>query len=152
MAVYYSKPVLKSLAQGDRLAFIRQFRHVSQPELGEKIGIRGDRARNQICRIERTSRNLRPERLEKIAEVLNINVAMLRRWDFENAEDLFYQSLWVEELCPDFQFRYSIAGRAMNPTHALFKDKYRIWKEMRHKYIRGTITYEEYWEWKLTKA
>lgn len=152
MAVYYSKPVLKSLSQGDRLAFIRQFRRMTQFELGNKIGITGDRVRNQICRIERQNRDLRPERLEKIAEVLDINVAMLRRWDFENPEDLFYQSLWVEELCPDFQLRCLNAEDAKNPTHALLKEKYRTWRVMRNRYIDDKITFEEYWEWKLTKA
>ena len=152
MQGYYSRPFLKSLSQGDRLTFIRQFRHVSQQELGTRIGIRGERARNQICRIERTSRNLRPDRLKKIAEALNINIAMLRRWDFENPEDLFYQSLWVEELCPDLQFRYTVPGSPQNPTHRLFKEKYKEWKVKRSLYIDGRITFDEYWEWKLTQA
>ena len=116
------------------------------------MGIQGITARNQICRIERTSRNLRPDRLKKIAEALNINIAMLRRWDFENPEDLFYQSLWVEELCPDLQFRYTVPGSPQNPTHGLFKEKYKEWKEKRSQYIDGRISFDEYWEWKLTQA
>ncbi|MBP5461006.1 MAG: helix-turn-helix transcriptional regulator [Lachnospiraceae bacterium] len=152
MTVYYSRPVLKSLAQGDRVAFIRKFRRISQQQLGDALGMDKGTARNRICRIERTSRQLKPDRLAKVADALHVNPMMLRWWDFKNPEDLFYHALWVEELCPDFQFRYSIAMGPQNPTHKVFKEKYIKWKVMRRRYIDGRISLEEYWEWKLTQA
>ena len=150
MTVYYSRPRLQSLSQGDRLAFVRKFRRISQQELGERIGIRV-RARNQICRIERTSRDLRPDRLEKIAEVLNVNTNMLKRWNFENPEDLFYALLWTEALCPDFMFRYTAKQTPQNKTHAFLSERYAEWKKMRRRYLDGRISFEEYWDWKLKR-
>ena len=37
MPVFYTKPVLRDLSQGARIAYVRQFRHMTQEELGEKI-------------------------------------------------------------------------------------------------------------------
>ena len=152
MTVYYSQPKLKSLSQGDRLAFIRQFRRMSQQELGESIGLPANHARNLICRYEKKNRRIKTDRLKAIANTLNINVSMLTRWDFEDPEDLFYQLLWVEQLCPDFTFRHTIHTRPGNKTHAILSEKYEAWKEMRRKYSDSRISFEEYWEWKLTKA
>ena len=152
MAVYYSRPRLKSLKQGDRLAFVRQFRRMSQQELGERIGMPPVHARTLVCRLEKHDRDLKPDRLEAIATVLNVNAAMLKRWDFEDPADLYYQLLWIEELCPDYHFRHSIRTRPENKTHAFLNEKYEAWKEMRRKYGDLRISFEEYWEWKLTKA
>ena len=152
MAVYYSRPKLKSLSQGDRIAFVRQLRRISQQEFGERVGMPPVHARMLVCRIEKHDRNIKPDRLETISTVLNANAAMLKRWDFEDPLDLFYQLLWVEELCPDFSFRHTIRVRPQNKTHEQLSNKYEAWKEMRKKYRDMKITFEEYWEWKLTKA
>ena len=109
-------------------------------------------ARALVCRIEKHDRNVKPDRLETISTVLNVNAAMLKRWDFEDPLDLFYQLLWVEELCPDFSFRHTIRVRPQNKTHEQLSNKYEAWKDMRKKYRDMKITFEEYWELKLTKA
>ena len=151
MVVYYSHPVLKSLSQGDRIAFARQLKRMSQQKLGEKIGIKSNRVRNLVCRMERKDRNIKPERVRKIAEVLKVNPKMLERWTFRDPEDLYYEMLWVEELCPDFIFRNTVRIDPKNPTHKALSEKYTEWKEMRRLYGDGKIEYEEYWDWKLGK-
>lgn len=37
MRVIYSKPELKDLSQGSRIAFIRQFRYMTQDEVSDKL-------------------------------------------------------------------------------------------------------------------
>lgn len=150
MAVYYARPKLKSLSQGNRIAFVRQLRKMSQQELGERLGMQV-RARNQICRIERHNRDLRPDRLGKIAKILNVNEKMIKRWNYEDPEDLFYELLWVEELCPDFTFRNTVRQNPQNKTHEILSRRYAEWKEMRRKHADGKITFEEYWDWKLKR-
>ena len=49
MPVFYTKPVLRDLSQGARIAYVRQFRHMTQEELGEKIEMSPGRRRNRIC-------------------------------------------------------------------------------------------------------
>ena len=152
MAVYYSRPKLTSLKQGDRLAFVRQFRRMSQQQLGERIGMPPAHARTLVSRLEKHDRDLKPDRLEAIAAVLNVNAAMLKRWDFKDPADLYYQLLWIEELCPDFMFRNTIRQTTKNKTHEFLSERYADWKKMRRRYLDGRIDFEEYWEWKLKKT
>lgn len=42
MRVLYSKPELKDLSQGSRIAFIRQFRYMNQDEVSDKLGLTGE--------------------------------------------------------------------------------------------------------------
>ena len=39
MRVLYTKPVLKDLSQGSRIAFARQFRRVSQDYVSDNLGL-----------------------------------------------------------------------------------------------------------------
>lgn len=150
MTVYYSRPKLKSLAQGDRLAFVRQFRRMSQQELGEKIGMPPKNARRLIGRIETHNRDITPERLNRISQALGVNAAMLKRWDYTDPSDLFYELLWIEELCYGFTLRNANSRQPGNHTHKYLLEHYAEWLKMRKKYAGGHISYEEYWEWKLS--
>ena len=149
--VYYSNPVLKSLSQGDRIAFIRQVRRMSQQTLGEKIGIKSNRVRNMICRMERKDRAVKPDRLKKIAEVLDVNIKMLERWTFKDPEQLYYMLLWIEELCPGMAFRKDNELCVKNEPHKTLLRKYPEWREMKTRYVKGLIDYDEYLDWKLGK-
>ena len=62
MPVYYTKPVLRDLSQGARIAYVRQFRHMTQEELEAKIEMSPGRRRNRICRYERGTRNPKDDR------------------------------------------------------------------------------------------
>lgn len=149
MTVYYSQPKLKSLSQGDRLAFVRQLRRMSQQELGERIGLPAYSARNLICRYETKNRNIRANRLEAMAKVLNVDVAMLNNWDFTDSNDLYHLLLWMEEICPGYTLRYANKNKPCNMTHETLSVKYSEWLNMRRKFAAGKIGREDYWEWKL---
>ena len=149
--VYYSNPVLKSRSQRDMIAFIRQVRRMSQQTLGEKIGIKSNRVRNMICRMERKDRAVKPDRLKKIAEVLDVNIKMLERWTFKDPEQLYYMLLWIEELCPGMAFRKDNELCVKNETHKTLLRKYPEWREMKIRYVKGLIDYDEYLDWKLGK-
>ena len=153
MALKYIRPKLKSLSQGDRIAFVRQFRRMTQQELGERIGLKckTKRVRNMICRIEKQDRDIAPEKVNKIAEVLDINPKMITRWTFRAPEELYCELLWIEELCPDLFYRYTRTANPINETHRVLGKKYAEWREIKTKYLKEYITYETYMDWKLGK-
>ena len=41
MRYLYLKPKLKDLTQGSRIAFVRQFRRLTQDEVSQKLGLSG---------------------------------------------------------------------------------------------------------------
>ena len=41
MQILYTKPILRDLSQGSRIAFARQFRMMSQDAVSDKLGITG---------------------------------------------------------------------------------------------------------------
>lgn len=149
MAVYYSNPKLKSLTQGSRIAFIRQLRRMSQQTFGEKIGMSREHLRSRICRYEKHDRDIKPDRLRKMAEVLDVNIKMIERWDFRDPEQLYYMMLWFEELCPGMILRKNSIVTPENETYRALLEKYAEWREMKTKYVKGSISYEEYLSWKL---
>ncbi len=50
------KPRLKDLSQGSRIAFVRQFRQITQDELADKLNLNGERKRRTIARYENGER------------------------------------------------------------------------------------------------
>lgn len=41
MKLMYSRPILRDLSQGSRIAFVRQLRLKSQDEVSDKLGLTG---------------------------------------------------------------------------------------------------------------
>ncbi|MBP3238376.1 MAG: helix-turn-helix transcriptional regulator [Lachnospiraceae bacterium] len=149
MEVLYNLVKLKSLAPGERIAFVRRFRRMTQQELGLKCGMQGPRARNRICRYERTSRKASKERIREFAEILDCSENMLKRYDLKDPTDIFYIMLWLEELTPNdnisnikIEFQDS---KATETVSKLFAE----WRSMRRKYKKNEISYENYMNWKL---
>ncbi len=100
MRLIYTKPKLKDLSQGSRIAFVRQFRFLTQDDVSDKLGLTGDCKRRTMTRYEKGDRNPKDERLQEIANILNVNIKCLKEYDFRNQEDIIYILLWMEELYP----------------------------------------------------
>lgn len=62
MRVIYSKSELKDLSQGSRIAFIRQFRYMTQDEVSDKLGLTGECKRRTMTRYEKEDRNPKSDR------------------------------------------------------------------------------------------
>ena len=48
MQYIYLKPQLKNLSQGERIAFVRQFRKMTQDEVSDKLGLDGENKRRSM--------------------------------------------------------------------------------------------------------
>ncbi|MBO4456238.1 MAG: helix-turn-helix transcriptional regulator [Butyrivibrio sp.] len=149
MTTIYTLPKLKSLRQGARIAFIRQYRQMTLQVFGEKIGMSRKNARTMMTRYEINDRDIKPDRLKKMAQVLNVNIHMIERWNFRDPEQLFYALLWIDELCPNIVIRNCLKGATKNATTEALNKKYDEWRDMRKKYLRKYITYRKYLDWKL---
>ena len=114
MRVLYTKPVLKDLSQGSRIAFARQFRRVSQDYVSDNLGLTGECKRRTMTRYEKGERNPKDDRTLEISKILNVNFNSIKKYDFNNPIDLIYIFLWLEELIPNYQIDLSIIQNVKN--------------------------------------
>ena len=149
MRVLYTKPVLKDLSQGSRIAFARQFRRVSQDYVSDNLGLTGECKRRTMTRYEKGERNPKDDRTLEISKILNVNFNSIKKYDFNNPIDLIYIFLWLEELIPNYQIDLSIIQNVKNKDVLTYKNFIDEWNIMRKKRKYREISYEEYIEWKL---
>ena len=150
MRLIYSKPKLKDLTQGSRIAFARQFRKMTQDEVSKKLGLEGKSKRVNITRYEKGERNPKEDRIMEIANILKINPKSIEKYDFSNSLDIVYFFFWLEELYPKINVDLELPEQFQNKTDALVDNFIKLWKEMKEKRKNREISYEEYIEWKLT--
>lgn len=149
MQILYTKPILRDLSQGSRIAFVRQFRMMSQDDVSDKLGITGECKRRTMTRYEKGDRNPKNDRLNEISKILNINVNSIRNYDYKNPLDIIYIFLWMEELIPNYVIDISKAPRVNDYYINLLKKSLNEWNVMRNMKLNREISYEEYIEWKL---
>ena len=150
MRLIYSKPKLKDLTQGSRIAFARQFRKMTQDEVSKKLELEGKSKRVNITRYEKGERNPKEDRIMEIANILKINPKSIEKYDFSNSLDIVYFFFWLEELYPKINVDLELSEQFQNKTDALVDNFIKLWKEMKQKRKNREISYEEYIEWKLT--
>lgn len=92
----YLKPQLENLSQGERIAFVRQFRRMTQDEVSDKLGLDGENKRRCMARYERDDRCPKKERLLELAKQirknpLKIELKVDEEFDM-NSNRLFYDA------------------------------------------------------------
>ena len=88
MKYVYLKPELKNLSQGERIAFVRQFRGLTQDNVSEELGLTGENKRRAMTRYEKGERSPKKDRLLEFAKILNVNVNCIREYNFTKIEDI----------------------------------------------------------------
>ena len=148
MQYIYLKPQLKNLSQGERIAFVRQFRRMTQDEVSDKLGLDGENKRRSMVRYESGDRKPKENRLLEIANILKVNPKIIKEYNFQNQEDLIYMLLWMEEQYPRMSLDFNILEYLQDQNKLLlnFMDE---WNDMRRKRLSHEITYDEYVEWKF---
>lgn len=150
MRLIYLKPELDDLSQGQRIAFAREFRFMTQDELSDKLGITGENKRRTMTRYEKGDRNPKEERTKKIADILNVNYNAIKKYDYKNPINVVYILMWLEELLPSIRVELSDTKNLSDQDVLKIKKGIHEWNLMKSKREQRKISYKEYIEWKLT--
>ena len=150
MKLIYSRPILRDLSQGSRIAFARQFRLKTQDNLAEYLQIGGKCRRRTVTRYETGERNPEVNRTHKIAEYLNVSYYAIKRYDFKEPLDIIYYLLWLDELIPNYHLDLRDVKDLDNESINIIKKFLIELDSMRNKRKKKEIKYIDYIEWKLT--
>lgn len=82
---------------GDKIKHIRNFRGLTQKELGLKIGLDAKSADNRIAQYETNYRVPKKDMLVQIAEALDVNVMNFTDSTPGCAEDIMFTFFWMDE-------------------------------------------------------
>ena len=80
MRLIYTKPKLKDLSQGSRIAFVRQFRFLTQDDVSDKLGLTGDCKRRTMTRYEKGDRNPKDERLTDVPNINELYIVTIKKF------------------------------------------------------------------------
>ena len=149
MRYVYLKPELNDLSQGSRIAFVREFRYMTQENVSDKLGLTGECKRRSMARYERGDRVPKEARLKEIANILNVNVRCLKEYDFRNEEDMIYILLWMEELYPRMNIDLGLSESLPKESDIKLKRFFEEWNAMKEKRVDLELSYDDYVEWKL---
>ena len=149
MRILFSKPRLYGLSQGDRISYIRQLRMMTQDEVSDKLGITGDCKRRTMTRYERGNRKPGDKRIKELSEVLQVNINLIKQYDFENIIDLIYLFLWLEELYPKIEIYIPDSLVYMDKNKETLNVFLNEWEKMRTLKNNKTISFYEYIDWKF---
>ena len=83
MRLLYTKPKLLNLSQGARIAFIRQFRLMTQDDVSDKLGLTGECKRRTMTRYEKGNRNPKEDRTLELSKILEINYNAIKKYDYK---------------------------------------------------------------------
>ena len=131
MRLLYTKPELKDLSQGSRIAFVRQFRLMTQDEVSDKLGLTGECKRRTMTRYEKGERNPKDDRTYELSKILKVNYNAIKKYDFKEQSDILYTLMWLEELLPRYQIDLSRIPSINDDNIIKFKEFINEWEEMR---------------------
>ena len=149
MKLIYSRPILRDLSQGSRIAFARQFRFKTQDNLAEYLQVGGKCRRRTVTRYETGERNPEKNRTHKIATYLNISYHAIKRYDYKEPLDIIYFLLWLDELFANYHLDLRDVKDLDNQTLKIIKKFLIELDSMRLKRKKKEIKYIDYIEWKL---
>ena len=86
--MYFRKPTLKNLSQGDRLEYVRRLRHMDADDVVEYFGFGDDDPHKAFRYYENNDRGPSKERLMDIADLYEVSVNAIKRYDFNNPIDV----------------------------------------------------------------
>lgn len=149
MRLLYTKPVLKDMSQGSRIAFARQFRLMTQDNVSDRLGLSGECKRRTMTRYEKGNRNPKEDRTKEIAKILDVNYNAIKKYDYLEIIDVIYSLMWLEELIPNYRIDLSNVPYVDETQIKCIRSFINEWDYMRSKRLRREISYNDYINWKL---
>ena len=141
---------------------IRQHRHLTQRELGEKIGL-GKNGANRIAQYEMGYRTPKRDQLNKIAHALNVSEKMLSKEEDETLQTLLQRLFWLDqedsaliELIPVNEGNCQLPCKPSDNNHiaivihdTAFQEVLTSWNTEKSFLEDGAITQGDYFDWKI---
>ena len=146
------------MAVGDRIKRARNFRGLTQKELGIAAGLDERSADIRIAQYESGTRTPKEDLLRKIAEVLDVNYRSLYEPTLYAAEDIMYSLFELDEHYPRTSLYevtdtsdpdYPELHMALSFRNHLLDGFLKEWQLRKQQLADGEITQKEYLEWKL---
>ncbi len=81
---------------------------MSKSNVVEFLELGGEKTTDSIDKYERNAREPQPDRLEDLAELFDVSDYAIRRYNFADPNEVIYQHMWEEELCPYSEFIFDI--------------------------------------------
>lgn len=147
---------------GVKIRQIRQHRHMTQRELGEKIGL-GKNGANRIAQYEMEYRTPKRDQLNKIAHALNVPEEMLSLEAEETLQALIHNLLWLDQDDTTLiELHLLNKENCLRPCNRREKSSVvivihdeaiqnflRDWCTEKSLIEAGAITQEDYFDWKI---
>ncbi|MGN0621426.1 MAG: helix-turn-helix domain-containing protein [Porcipelethomonas sp.] len=138
---------------GDKIHRIRNFRGLTQKELGLAVGFDDRSADVRIAQYESGTRTPKYALTEKIAEVLDVNPQYLCNEEMLGAEGIMLMLLELDEHYPisiqDCEDEYGNSRKGICFGSILMTDLFSEWQQRKKDLADGKISKAEYTEWKL---
>lgn len=147
--MYFKKPKLNNLSQGARLEYVRRIRHMDMDDVADYFGFGGNDPHKTFNSYENNYRHPSKERLKDTAELYEVSINAIKRYDFNNPIDVIYFHMWLEEEFPYYEITFDLDSFEKTEYNDIVQKAMREWKEMRDKRENLEISDEEYLEWKL---
>jgi len=142
------------MAIGERIKRIRNFRKLTQKELGLAIGFDENTADVRVAQYESGTRTPKEDMLQKIAEVLDVNYRSIYEPTLYAAEDVMYTFFELDEhygiqIYDTPRDDDSSENLSINFDSRLINDSLAEWQQHKKDLADGVISKAEYMEWKL---
>lgn len=147
--IYYIKPTLKNLSQGAKLEYIRRLRHMDEDDVAKYFGFGGKDPHKTFKSYENNYRESSKDRLKEIAELYEVSVNAIKKYDFNNPIDVIYFHMWLEEEFPYYEIKFDYISHEDTEYNEVVLNAINEWHQMREKRQNLEISDEEYLEWKL---
>lgn len=141
---------------GDKIRKVRNFRGLTQKELGLAIGFDEKTADTRIAQYETDNRKPKDDLLMKIAEVLDVNFRYLYDPTAINAEDVMFFLFELDDsygsslhkVLDESDEYYPLKRNAISFDYKIMDSLLGDWLEIKNELLAGNISEEEYKEWK----
>lgn len=147
--MYYRKPILKNLSQGARLEYVRRLRHMNEDDVAEYFGFGGMYPHKTFKSYETNYREPSKERLKDIAELYEVSINSIKKYDFNNPIDVIYSLMWLEEEFPYYEINFDCDSYNKTVYNEIVAKTIKEWQQMKEKRENSEISDDEYLEWKL---
>lgn len=122
---------------------------MSEDDVAEYFGFGGKDPHKTFNSYETNYREPSKGRLKEIAELYEVSVNAIKKYDFNNPIDVIYNLMWLEEEFPYYEINLDHSKFYESTYNLYFQNGIRKWNEMRDKRESGEISDDEYLEWKL---